>query len=102
MLNKVDVSAMPPFGEYVGPGGLTKKVFEGLMCNIDAKIQLYTLVKGGNFNARGAGHTLENEAFFNFLSEQDPTHLGCPKSTHIGRMMASVTEMHHYRHNPEM
>ena len=98
---QVDVGRFPPYGEYVpGEGGLTKKVFEGLLQNIEAHIYAYALVRGGTFSQRVLT-TLANESFNGQLAELDYSGCGCPKATDIGRMFASVAEIQHYRHNPE-
>ena len=99
LLARVDVMRFPPHGAYMGPGGMTKRLFEGLLQNIEGHIQLYALV-GSAYNRR-APQTLVNEAFNSQLAQQDPTNLGCPKATAIGKLLADTTELQHYRHNPE-
>ena len=61
---------------------------------------MYAVVYGGTYSQRVVT-TLCNESFNGQLAALDPTRLGCPKAKDIGRLMAGVTEIQHYRHNPE-
>lgn len=88
----------PPYGGAVH--GLPPVLFEGLVSSIDTSIQLYAICREGTYNQRAA-QSLVNETFNGYLSELEPTKLGCPKATGIPRLMSTVTEILHYRHNPK-
>ena len=79
--------------------GMPRLMYEGFFQNIDMHLQLYAVVKGGAYNPRSEG-TLSNEEFFGEMSEHEQTSLGCPKTTLCGSLMSAVTEIMHYRHNP--
>ena len=65
------MNRFPPYGEYVpGEGGMTKKVFEGLLQNIEAHIFAYALVRGGALSQRVLT-TLANESFNGQLAKLD-------------------------------
>ncbi|CAH1779700.1 unnamed protein product [Owenia fusiformis] len=95
LLDQVDFEIFPPYGSHIK--GIPQTAFEGFLQSIDTHMQLYALI--GPYNQRAVS-SLVNENFFGELSEVEPTKLGCPKATHIGRLMSTVTEVLHYRHNP--
>lgn len=97
LLNKVRFDTFPPPGSHVKGFSLTW--YEGMMHNIDTRLQLYGLLPGG-YCQRSIG-TLAAESFFGDLTEMDQTKLGCPKAIHIPRLISTVTEINHYRHNPD-
>ena len=98
LIDSVDFSTFPPFGMYVR--GMPRQMYEGFLQNIDTHLQLYGVVKGGAYNARSVS-SLANETFFGEMAELEPTKLGCPKSTHCPRLVSTVTEIMHYRNNPQ-
>ena len=50
LLEQVDVTRFPLDGEYMGgEGGMTKKLFEGLLQSIEAHFFLYAIVRGGTY-----------------------------------------------------
>ena len=97
LLSKVELDKFPPHGTHVG--GMSRQMYEGFLHNIDSNLQLYSIVKGGSYNARAIS-SLANETFFGEMSEHEQTHLGCPKAIHCPRLISNVTEIMHYRHNP--
>ncbi|CAC5368651.1 unnamed protein product [Mytilus coruscus] len=97
LLEGVDFGRYPMYGMYVK--GFPKVQFEGFLQRIDTSLQLYSVVKNGSFNQRAIS-SLANETFFGELSEMEPTKLGCPKAVNIPRLMSTVTELHHFRSNP--
>lgn len=86
----------PPPGTHIKGFSLTW--YEGMLHNIDTRLQLYGLLPG--YCQRSIG-TLAAESFFGDLTEMDQTKLGCPKAIHIPRLISTVTEINHYRHNPD-
>ncbi len=98
LMDSVDFSTFPPFGMYVK--GMPRQMYEGFLQSIDTHLQLYGVVKGGTYNARSVS-SLANETFFGEMAELEPTKLGCPKATHCPRLVSTVTEIMHYRNNPQ-
>ena len=98
LLDGVDFEQFPQYGNYIK--GMPRVMFEGFLQSIDTHMQLYPLCKGGTYNQRSVS-SLVNETFFGELQDLEPTRLGCPKAVNIPRMMATVTEIMHYRHNPQ-
>ncbi|CAC5400819.1 unnamed protein product [Mytilus coruscus] len=97
LLEGVDFGRYLMYRMYVK--GFPKVQFEGFLQRIDTSLQLYSVVKNGSFNQRAIS-SLANETFFSELSEMEPTKLGCPKAVNIPRLMSTVTELHHFRSNP--
>ena len=97
LLDGVDFGQFPAYGGFIK--GMPKVMFEGFLQSIDCHIQLYPLCINGTYNQRSVS-SLVNETFFGELQELEPTRLGCPKAVNVPRMMSSVTEMMHHRHNP--
>jgi hypothetical protein len=75
-------------------------MYEGLLQSIDTHIQLYAICKEGTYNQRAIS-SLINETFFGEMTDMEQTKLGCPKAVTIPRLMSNITELMHYRHNPE-
>lgn len=98
LMRDISFASFPPYGMYIN--GFPQVMFEGFVSSIDSHIQLYALTRAGSYNQR-AFSSLENETFFGTLSDLDPTRLGCPKAVNMNRLMANVTEVLHYRQNPE-
>ncbi len=98
LLSKADLTRFPPYGMYVS--GMPRQMYEGFLQNIDTHLQLFAVVKGGAYNPRSVT-SLANETFFGEMSELEQTKLGCPKAIHVPRLIAGVTEVLHYRHNPQ-
>ena len=78
---------------------MPRPMLEGFFQCIDTKIQLYGIVKGKAMNARAIG-SLQNETFFGEMTDMEQTKLGCPKAVSIPRNLSTVTELMHYRNNP--
>jgi hypothetical protein len=95
LLENIDFGVFPAFWKDVK--GFPKVWFEGILQRIDTTLQLYLIA--GSYNQRSVS-SLVNETFFGELSEMEPTRLGCPKAVAIPRLMASVTELLHYRCDP--
>ena len=98
ILKDVSFASFPPHGMYIK--GFPQVMYEGFVSSIDSHTQLYTLCRRRTYNQR-AFNSLENETFFGSLTDMDPTKLGCPRAVNINRLMAMVTEVMHYRQDPE-
>lgn len=99
LLDPVDFSLFPPYGQFVM--GMSKQMYEGFLQNIDTKNLLYLLTKQNTYNVRAVG-SLQNETFFGQMSDMEPTKLGCPKAIAVPRLMSTITELMHFRHNPDL
>lgn len=97
LLEDVDFGQYPMYGMYIK--GFPRIMYEGFLQRIDTTLQLYSIVKCEKFNQRSIS-SLVNETFFGELSEMEPTKLGCPKAVSIPRLMSTVTELYHFRSNP--
>lgn len=97
LLQGVTLERFPPHGSHIK--GYPRIQYEGFLQRIDIKLQLYGFLRQA-FNQRAIG-TLVNETFFGEISDMEPTKLGCPKAVTMPRLMAHVTELMHFRHNPE-
>ena len=82
------------FGEFPPPGahvnGLPIVQFEGLMCNIDRRLQLYAIVSGGAYNQRSVS-SLDSETFFSSLQELDPKGTGVLRPDDIPLALGTAT-----------
>ena len=98
LLAHVNFKHFPPPGTHIC--GMSRPMMEGFLQSIDTHIQMHAIVKGGAYNPR-AIQSLANETFFVEMAEHEQTRLGCPKATHCAHLLSSVTEIMHYRHNPQ-
>ena len=67
LLNGVQFNKFPPPGSHIL--GIPQIMFEGLMTNIDRRIQLFSYVKKGNYNVRALG-SLEAENLFGAFQDR--------------------------------
>jgi len=61
LISKIYIGTFPPPGNHVS--GIPIVMFEGLMTNIERRIQLFPFVKSKTYNVRSLG-SLEAENFF--------------------------------------
>ena len=73
LLDGVSFSEFPPYDSYVNDIPIV--LFEGLLTNIERKIQLYTFTKSGSYNVRSVG-SLDIENFFGTFQDIDPKGTG--------------------------
>ena len=97
MLDGYNFQIFPPPTMYIK--GIPRVTFEGLVCSIDAHILLYAMVKGGSYNWRSVS-TLVAENFIGELAERASTSNGVPIGTILNRDMATVSQLHSMRMNP--
>ena len=97
LIGDISFNSFPPPGRHVK--GIPFVMWEGFLQNVDTRVQLYSICNNKTYNHRSLG-TLAVESFFSDLTDIEPTKMGCPKAIHIPRLMASVTELNHYRHDP--
>ena len=82
-------------GSYIK--GITWQTYEALLQMISIRIQLYTFVQDGTYNARSV-LTLSNESFFSDLVRYDKESHGYPKGTNVGRVFGRVVLINHFKH----
>ena len=88
LLDAIDLGQFPPPGAYVS--GMPITMFEGLMTNIDRRIQLHGIVKGGSYNVR-APTSLDSENFFGGFQDLDPKGSGVLHPDDIPKAMETAS-----------
>ena len=73
LLDSVNLATFPPPGSHIG--GMPIIMFEGILTNIDRRIQLHALVPNHAYNVR-APNTLDAENLFSEFQELDPKSSG--------------------------
>ena len=73
LLDSVNLATFPPPGSHIG--GMPIIMFEGILTNIDRRIQLHALVPNHAYNVR-APNTLDAENLFSEFQELDPKSYG--------------------------
>ena len=73
LLKDVCLSSFPPYGSHVH--GIPLTMFEGLLTNIDRRLQLYAIARNGSYNVR-TPTTLDSENFFSGFQTLDPKGSG--------------------------
>ena len=61
LLSHFHIGHFPPLGSFVDDMPITQ--FEGILCNIDRRLQMYTMVETGTFNHRAIS-SLDSESLF--------------------------------------
>jgi hypothetical protein len=96
LLEGVNFSAFPPPGSDVR--GVPQVMFEGLLTNIERRIQLYPYTKSGSFNPRALG-SLEAENLFGDFQDLDPRGLGVLRPEDIPKALGTACELAQMRHD---
>ena len=73
LLRKVNLGTFPPPGSHVNTIPIV--MFEGILTNIDRKIQLHSAVKSEGYNVRSVS-SLDSETFFGSFQDLDPKGSG--------------------------
>ena len=68
LYSNIEIGKFPPPGSHVN--GIPIVMFEGLMTNIERRIQLFPFVRKGTYNVRALG-SLESENFFGAFQDLD-------------------------------
>ena len=90
LLEKYDPFQFPPPGTHVS--GIPIVMFEGIMCNIDRRTQLFAVCKQGSYNVRSIG-TLDSENFFGEFQSLDPRGSGVIRADDIPNTMETAVEL---------
>ena len=93
-----------PFGTFPPPGNYVKDMpivmFEGIVTNIERRIQLYSVVRGGSYNVRSVG-SLDSETYFSSFQDLDPKGSGVLLPDDIPKVMETATFLAQSHHDPE-
>ena len=97
LLDSVSLGDFPPPGNHIC--GMPVVMFEGFMTNIDRRIQLHALVKGGSYNV-WCPNTLDSENFFGEFQSLDPKGSGVLSPDDIPQALEAGSYILHERLNP--
>ena len=98
LLAGVNFAHFPPYGSYVH--GIPVVMFEGILCNIDRRLQLHVLAEGGIYNVR-APSSLDSENFFSEFSCLDPKGSGVLRPDDIPCAMQTASYLIQARTDPD-
>ena len=79
--------------------GIPVVMFEGLMTNIERRIQLFPFVKKDSFNVRALG-SLEAENFFSGFQDLDPKGSGVLRPNDVSAAISTACELTEDRFGP--
>lgn len=74
-------------------------MFEGLMTNIERRIQLFPFIKRGAYNVRALG-SLESENFFGQFQDLDPKGSGVLRPDDVSTAISTACELTQARFDP--
>ena len=98
LLQSVQFNKFPPYGTHIR--SIPHIMFQGLLTNIDRRIQLFPYVKSGRYNVRSLG-SLEVENFFGEFQDIDPKGSGVIKASEIPSALETACQMLKTRLNPD-
>ncbi|KAK3085103.1 hypothetical protein FSP39_024263 [Pinctada imbricata] len=90
LLDGISFYEFPPPGAYIK--GIPVVLFEGLLTNIQRKIQLYAFYKSGTYNVRSVG-SLDIENFFGTFQDLDPKGTGVLRPDDIPAAISVSVEL---------
>jgi hypothetical protein len=95
LLDGVNFTKFPPYGKYIE--GIPAVTFEGMMLDIDTKIQLHLMTD--TYNIRGVG-SLAAETTIGILQAMYPTIQVSIKARDVPSLISSVIEVMTCKCNP--
>lgn len=98
LLEDVDFTKFPPHGSYIK--NIPIVLYEGLLTNIERKVQLFPFVKRQCYNVRAIS-SLDIENFFGTFQEIDPRGTGVLTPQDIPTAVSVAIELLDARLNPE-
>ena len=98
LLEGVNFSSFPPYGSHIK--GIPNIMFQGLLTNIDRRIQLFPYVKSGMYNVRSLG-SLEAENFFGEFQDLDPKGTGVIRADEVPAALESACQLLRTRLMPD-
>ena len=90
LLDGISFSEFPPPRAFIK--GIPVVLFEGLLTNVERKIQLYTFSKSGTYNVRSVG-SLDIENFFGTFQDLDPKGTGVLRPDDIPAALSVAVEL---------
>lgn len=90
LLKDVCMKTYPPYGSFIND--IPVVLFEGLLTNIERKIQLFPFTKSGGYNVRAVG-SLDAENFFGTFQDIDPKGTGVFRPDDIPSALAVAAEL---------
>jgi hypothetical protein len=90
-------SRFPPYGAYIKDIPIV--LYEGLLTNIERKIQLFPFTKQGSYNVRAIG-SLDIENFFGTFQDLDPRGTGVLTPSDIPTALSVAIELLDAKLNP--
>ena len=96
MLEKYNPFQFPPPAAHIS--GIPIVMFEGIMGNIDRRIQLYAMCEKGTYSVRSIG-SLDSENFFGEFQSLDPKGSGVVRADDIPSTMETAVELLQARMN---
>jgi hypothetical protein len=97
LLQDVTFHSFPPYGSYIR--GIPTVLFEGLLTNIERKMQLFTFTKTNSYNVRAVG-SLDIENFFGTFQDIDPKGTGVIRPDDIPAALNAATELIDVKSDP--
>ena len=97
LLSNIKIGSFPPPGSHIN--GIPLVMFEGLLTNIERRIQLFPFVKKGSYNVRALG-SLENENFFGDFQDLDPSGSGVIRPDDVSAAISTACELSESRLDP--
>ena len=97
LCSNIHIGRFPPPGSHVN--GIPVVMFEGLMTNIERRIQLFPFVKRGSYNVRALG-SLEAENFFSGFQDLDPKGSGVLRQDDVSAAISTACELTEDRFGP--
>lgn len=97
LLEGVDFHTFPPYGTHVV--GVPHIMFEGILTNVERRIQIIPYIKSGTYNPRSLG-SLEAENFFGEFQDLDPRGSGVIRPDDIPKALSTACQLIEARLNP--
>ena len=90
LLEGVKFCEFPPYGSHIR--GIPNIMFQGLLTNIERRMQLFPYVKSQRYNVRALG-SLEIENFFGEFQDLDPKGSGIIKAEEVPAALESACQL---------
>ena len=94
LLKGVQFNCFPPPGMHIK--GIPMVMFEGMLTNIERRMQLFSFVKKGTYNVRSLG-SLEAENLFGEFQDLDPKGTGVIRPDDVPCAISTACELLSYR-----
>ena len=88
LLKNAGLGMFPPPGRNIR--NMPVVMFEGILLNIDRRTQLFSIARGGCYNARALG-SLDSETFFSGFQDLDPNGSGVLRADDVPKAMETAS-----------